>query len=207
MKARIVLLVLTVLFVQSIPVVSQEFPSLHKSKSSRGLFKTAVDNPGPLYSFSKEKTDTLHVLAIRIEFKRDTLDATTGTGNFSDMDDPDEIDAYSDTSIYKYDNMLHDADYFKHQLEYAKNYFDKVSRGKFHLEYSIFPPKGSDAYAVREAIVLRDSIDTTVGVGPNTTKDTVVIRKARSLKDTLTMGDYSPAGKKSKESWDEYGFR
>ena len=79
--------------------------------------------------FSK---DTLKILALMVEFQPDKYDATIGTGKFGSH----YTQIYKDTII---DPLPHNKEYFDDHLEFAKNYFKKVSGGKLNIKYNTIP--------------------------------------------------------------------
>lgn len=76
--------------------------------------------------------DTLRILAVMVEFKEDKYDATIGAGKFNSHFSSN----YNDTII---DPLPHNAVYFENHLEFAKNYFKKVSNGKLNIKYETLP--------------------------------------------------------------------
>ena len=76
--------------------------------------------------------DTLKILAVLVDFQEDKYDATIGTGKFGSH----YTKAYGDTIL---DPLPHDANYFSDHLLFAKNYFQKVSRGKINISYKVLP--------------------------------------------------------------------
>ncbi len=87
--------------------------------------------------------DTFHIFAFRVEFKRDTFATTTGTGEFGSFDfsipNEKQEQRYYTNGTYKYDKLPHDYEYFSNQLEFVRQYYDRISSGRLHLRYSIFP--------------------------------------------------------------------
>src|SRR5688572_3143739 len=64
--------------------------------------------------------ETLTVYAVRVQFKPDNNNQTTGDGRFDLSNDyPDSVDA-----------PAHDSAYFAYKLEFLKNYYFKVSKGQ-----------------------------------------------------------------------------
>lgn len=148
----------------------------NSSSRSRGNYNYSLLSPN-----IQNSEDTLKIIAMRVEFQRDTSTITTGNGMFGifrdsygTRDDRTEFLDYYKGGVYKYDNLPHDSLYFDHQLQFASDYFAEVSSGKMVIEYEIFPhgPYESNAYVVPEEMV-----------------------------------KYSPGGKKAKESWDDYYLR
>ncbi len=82
--------------------------------------------------------DTINVLAIRVEFKRDSLRQTTGDGRFL---------READTK-YRIDPPPHNRSYFVAQLTALANYYKSVSRGKAILQFEVYPRAEETAYAL-----------------------------------------------------------
>ncbi len=68
--------------------------------------------------------DTVHVLAVRVQFQVDTDTRTTGSGRF-------DLAAGADSSL---DAPPHDAQYFRDHLQFLANYFRKTSRGRLLVQ-------------------------------------------------------------------------
>lgn len=77
-------------------------------------------------------SDTLKILAVLVEFKEDNDPNTFGNGKFGSI----YTQNYGDTIL---DPLPHDAKYFENHLEFAKNYFKKVSNGKVNISYTVLP--------------------------------------------------------------------
>jgi len=130
--------------------ISNRAGGLLKGVSDKRLIETARDHNWSIRSF-KSRPDTINIIAIRAEFKRDTSLMTTGNGLFGIRwgGDKTETGFYDTDTIYRYDDLPHDSVYFARQLDAVKKYFSKVSRGKLTLEYSIYPSgRGETGYAV-----------------------------------------------------------
>lgn len=89
-------------------------------------------NSGKIITNSSPASGTLRVLAILVEFQSDYDRTTVGNGQFD--------------SIYTrnwgsniLDPLPHDSAYFSAHLEFAKNYYSKVSRGALSLQYTVLP--------------------------------------------------------------------
>jgi M6 family metalloprotease-like protein len=80
--------------------------------------------------------DTLQLLALRVEFRLDSVSTTTGNGRF-DLSNPvaSSVDA-----------PPHNRDYFIAQLTALKNYYHMASGGKLQLQAEIFPLGRDAAY-------------------------------------------------------------
>jgi len=77
-------------------------------------------------------SDTLKILAVLVEFKEDNDPNTFGNGKFGSIYSKN----YGDTIL---DPYPHDVKYFENHLEFAKNYFKKVSNGKLNISYTVLP--------------------------------------------------------------------
>jgi len=86
--------------------------------------------------------DTIHVLAIRVEFQPDTIDQTTGTGRF----------VYTPNPEITIDPPPHDRAYFEAQLTALANYFNNVSRGKLILDFDVYPREPRQAYGLERTM-------------------------------------------------------
>ncbi len=90
-------------------------------------------NPYPKSEPSNfNSTDTVRILAVMVEFQQDNDGNTFGNGKFGSIYTQD----YG-TDIL--DPLPHDANYFRNHLEFAKNYFSKVSNGVFNISYTVLP--------------------------------------------------------------------
>lgn len=89
-------------------------------------------NSGFNQNRSVQSNDTLKILAVIVDFQEDKYDATIGTGKFGSH----YTQAYGDTIL---DPLPHDANYFSDHLLFAKNYYQKVSRGKLNISYKVLP--------------------------------------------------------------------
>lgn len=82
--------------------------------------------------------DTINILALRVEFKSDTLRQTTGDGRFLRAAD----------AKYTIDAPPHNRAYFVAQLTALANYFKSVSRGQAILQFDVYPRAEDAAYAL-----------------------------------------------------------
>jgi len=115
---------------------------LLKSASQKEIVETARAHQWSI-DFTKRGNDTVHIIAIRVEFERDTSTLTTGDGRFGMRGDIKEQRFYSQDTVYRFDNLDHDSLYFAHQLTALRNYYGKVSRGSLTLDYYIYPADNS----------------------------------------------------------------
>jgi M6 family metalloprotease-like protein len=123
------------------------------------------------YSSTILATDTLRILAIRVEFQPDNSQTTTGDGRF---------DLIQGTDSSQIDPPPHNRSYFQDHLEFAKNYFLKVSRGNLMIVGDVFPSEESAAY----------QLDQPMGYyNPNTTPDKIDEGLARLMRDAIQKAD------------------
>jgi hypothetical protein len=78
--------------------------------------------------------DTLKVLAVMVEFQADKDASTFGTGKFGSIYSKE----YSDTIL---DPLPHDRNYFIQHLTFARNYYQRVSKGKLNIAFEVLPEK------------------------------------------------------------------
>jgi hypothetical protein len=83
----------------------------------------------PLASF---QSDTIKILGVMADFLADQDGATFGNGKFGTIYSQD----YGNTIL---DPLPHDRTYFETHLQFVKNYFAKVSRGKVAIEFFVLP--------------------------------------------------------------------
>ena len=116
---------------------------LLKSASEKELVETARSHQWSI-DFTKRGKDTIHIIAIRVEFAPDTSTLTTGNGRFGLKGDTKEQKFYAQDTVYKFDKLPHDSAYFENQLAALRHYYDKVSGGKLTLNFSLYPKSGTD---------------------------------------------------------------
>jgi hypothetical protein len=85
------------------------------------LLREAVTPQVP--AFQSNPVDTVHILAIMVEFQADHDDRTTGDGTFQMTGSQGQIDP-----------PPHDSLYFKNKIRFVENYFRKVSHGKLTID-------------------------------------------------------------------------
>ncbi len=78
------------------------------------------------------QADTLKILAVMAEFQADRDGTTFGNGKFGSIYSKD----YGNNIL---DPLPHDKFYFESHLLFAKNYFQKVSKGKIVIQYTVLP--------------------------------------------------------------------
>lgn len=151
-------------------------PSLLAKAREESLGKRSPDKPWNVGH--ADETDSIRIIAFRVEFKTDSIEETTGNGRFGIAEtstptagDREERKHYREGK-YKYDNLPHDKTYFEEQLQFAADYFSTVSGGKFGFKYTVYPKEPNGAYQLDKQMV-----------------------------------SYSPGEKFPEESWDEYYLR
>lgn len=87
-------------------------------------------NPNP--GQTQINSDNINILAFMIDFQEDDDPLTYGTGKFGSLYSED----YGNTIL---DPLPHDAQYFEDHLLFAKNYYEKVSKGNVNVSFDVFP--------------------------------------------------------------------
>jgi hypothetical protein len=77
---------------------------------------------------------TLNILAVMVEFQPDSNRFTSGNGTYS----PGSIPYLEDPGT-PVDALPHDRGYFEAHLQFAKNYFERMSGNLLEIEYEILP--------------------------------------------------------------------
>ncbi|MCF8412098.1 MAG: T9SS type A sorting domain-containing protein [Melioribacteraceae bacterium] len=75
-------------------------------------------------------TDTVNIFAVMVEFAEDKDDATFGNGKFGSIYSQE----YGNSIL---DPLPHDRNYFDRHLEFAQNYFSKVSDGNLEVRFKV----------------------------------------------------------------------
>ncbi len=88
---------------------------------------------------------TLRVLALRVDFVPDSLQTTTGDGQF--------LYGANDEETYRFDPPPHNRTYFQHQLLALSNYFKTASKGKLILNSHVFPTGERESYSLPQNMV------------------------------------------------------
>ncbi len=89
-------------------------------------------NPSPNLNLSVQATDTVKILAVMVNFQEDRDGATFGNGKFGSI----YTQNYGNNIL---DPLPHDRDYFESHLTFVKNYYEKVSKGKVTIQFTILP--------------------------------------------------------------------
>jgi hypothetical protein len=162
--------------------------------SKKKYCETAADHNGSLlFKRSRSAPDTIHIVAFRVEFKKDTSTATTGNGlfgiNMGGDFDTKETKYYNSDTVYKYDDLPHDSAYFDRQLQFVQDYYSTVSHGKLHIDFSIFPSGAQKAYAL-------DTFMTAYGPGEKKPEEAFfeyynreTVRLLRFVRDAVTKAN------------------
>jgi len=118
-------------------------------------------------SAKKTESDSVEIYAIRVEFKADSVNNTTGNGLFMRRDfdyqksaskgivssnDKKEFEWYK--NAYKYDKIPHDSTYFFDHLTALRNYFLDVSKGGVKIGFKIFPDGDFGSYKLGKEMAL-----------------------------------------------------
>lgn len=106
-------------------------------------------NPFPA---SPSSQDTLKILAVMVNFQEDKDAATFGNGKFGSIYSKD----YGNNIL---DPLPHDKTYFESHMSFVKNYFDKVSKGKLNISYTILPDTFSVSKTMRNYSPASNSSD------------------------------------------------
>jgi hypothetical protein len=111
-------------------------------------FLTKV-NPFP---DSRSTQDTVKILAVMVNFQDDKDAATFGNGKFGTI--------YSkDYGTKILDPLPHYKEYFESHLQFVQNYFDKVSKGKQVVTYTVLPDTFSVSKTMRNYSPSSNSTD------------------------------------------------
>jgi M6 family metalloprotease-like protein len=147
MPPRLIRITLTLLLIFIQQSVYPQVPSLKLHRG--GISDRDVLGIGPPQqrlrsAFSSSKgvaaTDTLRILAIRVDFQEDSNTLTTGNGKFL-------LTAAEDAFV---DPPPHNRTYFENQLLALANYFRAVSDGQLTLEFDVLPSEINGAFTVSQ---------------------------------------------------------
>ncbi len=108
------------------------------------LAQTSLNlNPYPNSQNSMTNVDELNILAVMVEFQEDNDGNTFGNGKFGSIYSQD----YGSDIL---DPLPHNAEYFSSHLEFAQNYFTKVSDGNMNINYDVLPSVVTVSEIMRE---------------------------------------------------------
>ncbi|MFC1728886.1 T9SS type A sorting domain-containing protein [candidate division KSB1 bacterium] len=129
-------------------------------------------------SFRLDGEQSLHLLAVRVEFLEDDDPLTSGTGKF---DYTELTPAQRDSTV---DPPPHNRIYFSDQLEALKRYYGHVSNGKVSLSFDIVPDGLEAAYTLPHEMRYYN---------PDTDDDELDLRLSELLRDALLLADNDPS--------------
>ncbi|MFA7287872.1 MAG: T9SS type A sorting domain-containing protein [Melioribacteraceae bacterium] len=84
------------------------------------------------FNGTTKQVSHIKILAVMVDFQQDTDQNTFGNGKFGSI----YSKSYGDTIL---DPLPFDKQYFENHLLFAKNYFNKVSKGKLTIDYTVLP--------------------------------------------------------------------
>ena len=119
-------------------------------------------------------TDTVRVLAIRVQFVEDNSRFTTGNGRFD----------YSNDDTYFINKPPHNKTYFENQMKALSNYFENVSNGKLILDSDIYPADPESAYTLNQSMLY---------YSPNTTDEELDQRLSELMRDSFLAANEDDA--------------
>ncbi len=99
-------------------------------------------NPNPIQNNTILEDDTVKILAVMVNFQEDKDGATFGNGKMGSI----YTQNYGSNIL---DPLPHDRDYFESHLSFVRNYFQKVSRGKVSVLFTILPDTFSVSKTMR----------------------------------------------------------
>jgi hypothetical protein len=98
---------------------------------------------------SNVAAETIHILALRVEFPLEDPDDFTsgGLGVFDMRSVAEVLSADADSAFrYPYDPPPHDAQFLDDHLRALAHYVEVASRGELDITWEIFPPDPADSY-------------------------------------------------------------
>ena len=113
---------------------------------------------------SHAATRTIKILALRVEFPRETPDdfTTGGNGRFDMRTVAQALTADGDSLFrYPFDPPPHDGVFFENHLKALRNYVRTASRGDVDIEWDMFPRNTDTAYEAPQQLALYGSGATT----------------------------------------------
>ena len=117
------------------------------------LSNTSNILPSLKSSSSISSSNSVHIVAFRVDFQLDNDPRTTGDGTFLNQPSEEYI-SYYDSNVSKCSEFLidpppHDKDYFEDQIIAVKNYYSNVSRGQIDIDFHII----DESFAVDHSMV------------------------------------------------------
>jgi len=132
-------------------------------------------------SASSRAVQTIHLLALRVEFpKEDPDDFTTGGNGLFDRRTPEEALAATGGAAfrYPYDVPPHDGHFLEHHRTALQNYVRVASQGQLELTWEIFPTNPNDAYVAPDRLA---------SYGSGASEAEVTRNWVRFLRDALSV--------------------
>lgn len=84
------------------------------------------------YLQSNSNNTDVNILAVMVDFQPDNFELTYGDGTFGSI----YTQEYGNNII---DPLPHNQEYFEDHLQFAKNYFNKVSNSKVNIDFTVLP--------------------------------------------------------------------
>ena len=84
------------------------------------------------YLQSNSSSTDVNILAVMVDFQPDNFELTYGDGTFGSIYSQE----YGNNII---DPLPHNQEYFEDHLQFAKNYFNKVSNDKVNIDFTVLP--------------------------------------------------------------------
>lgn len=157
-------------------------PEFKSGISQRNLLKLSRPSPVslPFARVSTAAADTLRILALRVEFQKETPDdpTTTGRGVF----DRRTQQQYFAQEGHLVDPTPHDKKYFESHLEALDRFYEAVSNGKLKLASEVWPPVDSAAYQL-------PNLHNYYGSGGPYADSAIVVQISRFFQDAVRLAD------------------
>jgi hypothetical protein len=99
------------------------FSAIGQTQSKASHFLRKAKTPLHAQAIQSNPVDTIHILAVMVEFQTDHDERTTGDGTFQIEGTQEQIDP-----------PPHDSAYFKNKIRFVENYFRKASHGKLTID-------------------------------------------------------------------------
>lgn len=95
-------------------------------------FQPQIQSSEVINKTSEAFEDNLSILAVMVEFQPDDFDLTYGDGTFGSI----YSQVYGNDII---DPLPHNKNYFEDHLQFAVNYYNKVSNGNVNIDFTVLP--------------------------------------------------------------------
>lgn len=122
---------------------------------------------------------SLRIFAVMVQFQPDDNDFTSGDGTFAPGSLP-----YLESDDITIDPLPHDTGYFEAHLEFAKNYFQKISNEQLRVEYQVFP----------EIITLSQKMEHYSPVGENPKLNSLAVMAQEVWEEVQAKGNLNIPG-------------